>query len=154
MGNLAELLTADAVRLGRAAGDRAAAIDQVGAVLVEIGAVAPDYVAAMHEREASVSTFIGEGVAIPHGTNASREHVRRTALTVVQFPDGVDWGGQDVRLCVGIAARDTEQVGVLSALARVLMVPEQAAELREAPDADTVLRILRTVEIDDEEKTQ
>ncbi|NUT99027.1 MAG: PTS sugar transporter subunit IIA [Saccharothrix sp.] len=150
MGNLAELLTADAVRLGRAAGDRAAAIDQVGAVLVEIGAVAPDYVAAMHEREASVSTFIGEGVAIPHGTNASRAHVRRTALTVVQFPDGVDWGGHDVRLCVGIAARDTEQVGVLSALARVLMVPEQAAELREAPDADTVLRILRTVGTDEE----
>ncbi|WP_367127536.1 PTS sugar transporter subunit IIA [Saccharothrix sp. HUAS TT1] len=153
MGSLAELLTAAGVRLGRTAADRASAIDQVGAALLELGAVDPEYLTAMHEREASVSTFIGEGVAIPHGTDASRVHVRRSSLAVLQFPEGVDWGGEDVRLCVGIAARGTEQVGILSALAHVLMEPELAAELREAPDADTVLRILRTVDIEKDEET-
>ncbi|WP_439423125.1 PTS sugar transporter subunit IIA [Saccharothrix sp. HUAS TT10] len=150
---MAELLTAAGVRLGRTAADRASAIDQVGAALLELGAVDPEYLTAMHEREASVSTFIGEGVAIPHGTDASRVHVRRSSLAVLQFPEGVDWGGEDVRLCVGIAARGTEQVGILSALAHVLMEPELAAELREAPDADTVLRILRTVDIEKDEET-
>jgi mannitol/fructose-specific phosphotransferase system IIA component len=136
------------VRLGRTATDRADAIEQTGAVLVEIGAVDPAYVPAMHEREESVPTFIGEGVAIPHGTDASRALVRRSALAVLQFPEGVDWGGQDVRLCVGIAASGDEQVGVLSALARVLMDPEKAAALRTADDAATVVAILRDEERD------
>ncbi|GAA4429236.1 PTS sugar transporter subunit IIA [Actinokineospora soli] len=137
------------VRLGRTAADRADAIDQTCAVLVEIGAVGPDYARFAHEREASLSTYIGEGVAIPHGTDASRSHVRRTALAVLQFPDGVDWGGDDVRLCVGIAARGDEQVAVLSGLARVLMDPDKAAALRTAPDAATIVAILR-----DEERAQ
>ncbi|MFC5291360.1 PTS sugar transporter subunit IIA [Actinokineospora guangxiensis] len=136
------------VRLGRTAADRADAIEQTGAVLVEIGAVDPAYVPAMHEREESVPTFIGEGVAIPHGTDASRALVRRSALAVLQFPEGVDWGGQDVRLCVGIAASGDEQVGVLSALARVLMDPDKAAALRTADDAATVVAILRDEERD------
>lgn len=153
MGSLAELLTAEGIRLGRTAADRTSAIDQVGAALLELGAVDPEYLTAMHEREASVSTFIGEGVAIPHGTDASRVHVRRSSLAVLQFPEGVDWGGEDVRLCVGIAAKGTEQVGILSALAHVLMDPERAAELRQAPDADTVLRILRTVDTENDEET-
>jgi mannitol/fructose-specific phosphotransferase system IIA component len=136
------------VRLGRTAADRADAIEQTGAVLVEIGAVDPAYVPAMHEREESVPTFIGEGVAIPHGTDASRALVRRSALAVLQFPEGVDWGGQDVRLCVGIAASGDEQVGVLSALARVLMDPDKAAALRTADDAATIVAILRDEERD------
>src|SRR5215472_4827177 len=64
----AEVLGADAVRLGRAAADKRDAIDQCGRLLVEIGAVEEPYRAAMHEREESMPTYIGEGVAIPHGT--------------------------------------------------------------------------------------
>ena len=137
------------VRIGRTAVDRADAIDQTCAVLAEIGAVDPEYAGSAHEREASLSTYVGEGVAIPHGTDAGRAHVRRTALAVLQFPDGVDWGGEDVRLCVGIAARGDEQVAVLSGLARVLMDPDKAAALRTAPDAATIVAILR-----DEERAQ
>jgi mannitol/fructose-specific phosphotransferase system IIA component len=136
------LLEPAAIRLGRTAADRADAIAQVGAVLLESGAVDEEYVAAMHEREASVSTYIGEGVAIPHGTDASRAHVRRSALTVVGFPAGVDWDGERVSLCVGIAAQGSEQVGVLSALAKVLMDPEKAAALRAATEPETVLALL------------
>lgn len=140
-----ELLHPAGIKLGLTATDREDAVDQVGRALLEIGAVDEAYLPAMHERELSVSTFIGEAVAIPHGTDEARKYVKRTALAVLQFPEGVDWGGSDVRMCVGIAANGSEQVGILSSLARVLMDSELAAQLREAKDAETVIRILQSM---------
>jgi mannitol/fructose-specific phosphotransferase system IIA component len=138
------LLDVAGIKLGRTATSRSDAVDQVGRTLLEIGAVEAGYLPAMHERERLVSTCVGEGVAIPHGTDEARQHVRRTSLVVLQFPEGVDWGGNDVRLCVGIAANGNEQVGILSSLARVLVNAELAAQLREAKDAETVIRILQS----------
>ncbi len=135
-------LTAESVRLGGTARDRADAIDQCGALLVELGAVEPGYVPAMHEREASIPTFVGEGVAIPHGTDASRALVKRTALAVIQFPEGVDWGGPTVHVAIGIAASGEEHLKVLSSLAGVLTDPERAARLRSATGVDDVLELL------------
>jgi mannitol/fructose-specific phosphotransferase system IIA component len=137
-----DTLTADAIRLGATAADRAEAIEQCGRLLVDLGAVDEPYVAAMHEREQVVSTFVGEGVAIPHGTNEARKYVRRTQLAVVQFPDGVDWGAGTVHLCVAIAASGSEHVEVLAALSKVLMDSDKAAVLRSATDAATVLSLL------------
>lgn len=142
----AAILGPESVLIGCTAPDQADAITQVGRKLLELGAVEPGYLDAMHERERSVSTYLGEGVAIPHGTEASRQFVKRTALAILQFPDGVDWDGNDVRLCVGIAARGSEQVGILSSLARILMDGEQVRQLREAPDAETILRLLNDVD--------
>lgn len=145
-----------AVRLGLCAADHVEAVQQCGRSLVEAGAVDEPYIAAMHEREKSVSTHIGEGVAIPHGTAGSGEHVHRTALVVLQFPGGVRWSdGALVRLCVAIAAGSGQSDGaaeergagyldLLAALAKVLMDPVRAARLREAPDAETVERLLRS----------
>ncbi|MEC3981272.1 PTS sugar transporter subunit IIA [Amycolatopsis sp. H20-H5] len=138
------LLDVSGIKLGQAATSLSDAVDQVGRTLFDIGAVDADYLPAMHERERSVSTFIGEGVAIPHGTDEARKYVRRTSLVVLQFPEGVDWGGNYVRMCVGIAASGTEQVGILSSLARVLLDADLAARLREAKDAETVIRILQS----------
>lgn len=135
-------LTAESVRLGGSAKDRAEAIDQCGALLVELGAVEPGYVPAMHEREASIPTFVGEGVAIPHGTDASRTMVRKTALAVIQFPEGIDWGGPTVHVAIGIAASGDEHLKVLSSLAGVLTDPERAARLRSATSVDDVLELL------------
>lgn len=135
-------LTAESVRLGGTARDRADAIDQCGALLVELGAVEPGYVPAMHEREASIPTFVGEGVAIPHGTDASRALVKRTALAVIQFPDGVDWGGPTVHVAIGIAASGEEHLQVLSSLAGVLTDPERADRLRSATAVEDVLELL------------
>jgi len=136
------LLELSAVRLGLTAEDKADALRQCGEVLVEIGAASKEYAEALHERERSVSTYVGEGVAIPHGTNESREHIERAALAFLQFPDGVDWDGQNVTVCVAIASKSEEHVDILSALAQVLMDPAKAAELREATSADAVLALL------------
>ncbi|WSA12521.1 PTS sugar transporter subunit IIA [Micromonospora sp. NBC_01813] len=139
------LLERRAVRLTEQAGDRIAAIRRCGEVLVETGAVTDEYVAAMLERERSISTYVGEGVAIPHGTLASKEAVRRDALAVLRFPDGVDWDGAQVTVCVAIAARGDGHVELLAALAEILLDPDKARELREATEIDDVLRLLAPV---------
>jgi mannitol/fructose-specific phosphotransferase system IIA component len=140
-----EVLSKDAIRLGLSAVDKWDAIKQSGALLDELGAVEPEYPAAMLERERSVSTYVGEGVAIPHGTDAARALVRRTTLGVLQFPAGIDWDGQRVTLCVAIAAKGDEHVAVLSALAQILMEPDKAALLRTSTKVDEVHRMLSAI---------
>jgi mannitol PTS system EIIA component len=142
---MADLLSADAIRLDQRAADRDDAIRQCGQTLVEIGAVAPAYVAAMLERERSISTYVGEGVAIPHATLAGKADVRQDALAVLRFPAGVDWGGEQVQVCVAIAAIGDGHVELLAELAQVLLDPERARQLREATRAEDVLDLLAPV---------
>ena len=138
-----ELLDREAVRLDATAADREDAIRQCGEALVRTGAVDPAYVAAMLERERSVSTYVGEGVAIPHGTLDGKDAVRHDAVSFVRFPGGVAWDEHRVVLCIGIAARGDGHVRLLSELARILLDPDRARALREAEDADEVVRLLR-----------
>lgn len=142
---MADVLPTDGIRLGLTATDKWDAIRQCGAVLLELGAVEPGYPETMLEREKSVSTFIGEGVAIPHGTDESRVLVRHTTLGVLQFPSGVDWDGQPVTICVAIAAKGDEHVTVLSALAQILMDPAQAERLRTSSSPDEVRTLLESI---------
>ena len=142
MAEATRLLSPDAVRLGCTAVDRFDAVRQAGDLLVGLGAVAPGYADAMQEREISLSSYVGEGVAIPHGTDAARALVHHGALAFLQFPDGVDWDGEDVRACVAIAASADEHMGVMSRLALVLLEPAQAEELRTTTDPTRVLALL------------
>ena len=143
---LADLLAADQVVLGATAADWEDAVRQVGAVLVASGAVTGRYVDAMVERERSVSTFVGEGVAIPHGTLAGRDLVTRDALCVLQFPKGVDWHGDEIVMCIGIAARGDGHVPILARLAELLMEPDRADALRTATTAGDVIDLLTAEE--------
>jgi mannitol/fructose-specific phosphotransferase system IIA component len=145
-----DILRAEAVRLGCQATDKWDVVRQAGALLVEIGAVEPAYADAMTEREKSISTYVGEGVAIPHGTDESRKFVTRTALAVLQFPDGVDWDGNEVKVAVAIASSGTEHVAVLSALAQILMEPDQAERLRAAAEVDDVLALLADISTEED----
>ena len=129
---LVELLGESAVRLDCTADDRFDAVRQCGAALVASGAVTEAYVDSMLEREHTVSTFICEGVAIPHGTLAGKDLVHRSAMVVLGFPDGVDWDGSRVDVCIGIAAPAGGHVALVARLAEILLDPEQAARLRAA----------------------
>jgi PTS system mannitol-specific IIA component len=140
--NRRQLLTASGVRLNQSAEGYPDAIKQVGAVLVALGAVEHAYVESMLEREQSISTYIGEGVAIPHGTAAGKGAVIRDALAVVQFPEGVDWHGDDVRLCIGIAAVGDRHIGILAQLAELLVYEDRGASLRTASTAEEVVAVL------------
>ena len=137
-----DVIRPEAVRLGCQATDKWDVVRQAGELLVAIGAVEPAYADAMVTREQSVSTYIGEGVAIPHGTDDSRRHVLRTSLAVLQFPEAVDWDGNPTSVAVAIASSGDEHVAVLSALAEILMEPDQAERLRTATNVDDVLDLL------------
>ena len=137
------LLRPEAVRLREHAADRSDAVRRCGHVLVETGAVESGYIDAMLERERDISTYVGEGVAIPHATLAGKRAVLRDALAVVSFAEPVDWDGSPVSVCVAIAARGDGHLAILAELAEILLDPERAAALRAAHDVDQVLRLLQ-----------
>jgi PTS system mannitol-specific IIA component len=138
----AALLGPGAVRLAEQAADKEAAVRLCGQTLVDCGAARPEYVPAMLERERTISTYIGEGVAIPHATLAGKDAVLRDALCFLRFPDGVDWDGDIVTVCIGIAVKGDGHVEILGELAQILLDPVRAEALRGAETAETVLAML------------
>lgn len=147
---LTALLSEQSIRLDSHAEDRFDAVRQCGTALLEAGAVDESYIDAMLQREHSVSTFVGEGVAIPHGTLAGKEAVKQDALVVLRFPDGVDWEGNHVSVCVGIAAAGGGHIALLSQLAEILLDPAKAEQLRTATSAEQVYELLTPVDDDDD----
>ncbi|MBK4346824.1 PTS sugar transporter subunit IIA [Lacisediminihabitans changchengi] len=141
-GPLAELIDARSIRLDEHAVDRFDAVRRAGEALLEVGAVGELYIDAMIEREASVSTFVGEGFAFPHATRSAAGDVDHDALVVLRFPDGVDWDGERVFVCIGIAARGRGYIGLLSRLATLLLDPRRAAALRSATSPAEVYALL------------
>lgn len=118
------------VRLGLTASDKTDAIRIAGRVMVESGLIEPAYIDSMLGREQVAATYLGSGIAIPHGLPQARHLVRRTGIVVVQFPSGVDWGGgEPARLVVGIAAKSDEHIAVLQRLTGVLGDPDAAERL-------------------------
>lgn len=146
---LTELLAEASISLDASAVDRDDAIRQAGAALLAVGAIDESYIDAMLERENSVSTFVGEGVAIPHGTLAGKDSVKNDALSLLRFPEGVDWDGNDVRVAIGIAARGNGHIALLSQLATILLDPAKAEALR---NADTTEQVYELLTSDDEDE--
>jgi phosphocarrier protein FPr len=109
------------IRLGARPADKAAAIAEVGQLLAAAGCVDPAYAESMARREAQANTFLGHGVAIPHGVGADRGMVRRNGLAILQVRDGVTWNpGQTAHLVIGIAAASDEHIAILRRLTRLL----------------------------------
>ena len=125
-----------------AATTRDEAITEAGRLLVDVGAVEPSYVDAMHEREKSVSTHMGNLLAIPHGTNEAKPAIRRTAISFVRYPDGLDWNGKEAKFVVGIAGAGNDHLALLGKIAQVFVDKERVAELEAAQSAADVRRIL------------
>lgn len=146
--NVRPVLEPRGVRLFEAAADREAALHRCADVLEELGAVRPGYREAMLDREWAMSTYVGEGVAIPHGLDGSRALVDRDTLAVLRFPEPIAWEGDRVSVCVAIAARGDGHVSLLAALARILLDPDRAAALRNATDPAEVVAM---IDLDEEE---
>ncbi|WP_036528949.1 PTS mannitol transporter subunit IICBA [Nocardia sp. CNY236] len=125
---------------GRAA-TRAEAITEAGELLVDAGAVDASYVDSMHERERSVSTYMGNGLAIPHGTNAAKTMIRRTAISVVRYPDPIDWNGTSVEFVIGIAGAGGDHLALLNRIGQVFVDEDHVARLRAARTPDEIAAI-------------
>ena len=137
------ILSKDLISLQASAADKVDAIRKAGDLLVRSGCVLPEYVDGMLTREQSMSTSLGNGVAIPHGIYENREHILKTGISVLQLTDGVDWDeGEKVYIVIGIAASSDEHVGVLSNLADVIDNEETLAELLKTDDPDIVVKYL------------
>lgn len=128
------------IRLGAQAGSKADAIAQVAALLTAAGRVAPGYVEGMLAREQQANTYLGSGIAIPHGTPETRHLIRQTGIAVLQVPGGVQWGegSETVRLVVGIAAASDEHLDLLRRLTRVLGDDALVDKLSATTDAGDV----------------
>jgi PTS system mannitol-specific IIC component len=140
-----DILVTESVVLSGSATSRDAAIDEAGRLLLARGAVDEGYIQAMHEREESVSTYMGSFLAIPHGTNAAKDHIRKSAVSVVRYPEGLDWNGKEVRFVVGVAGVNNEHLHILSSIAKVFTDKAQVAQLEAATSAEEILEIFRKV---------
>ena len=133
------VLTADSIRLHGTATTRDGAITEVGELLVSTGSVTTDYVTAMFARESSVSTYMGNLLAIPHGTNESKDAVHHSAVAVVRYDHDIDWGGHPVRFVIGIAGKGDSHLEVLGAIALVFSDMTAVDELQKASSPKQVL---------------
>ncbi|TQS93400.1 PTS mannitol transporter subunit IICBA [Arthrobacter sp. TS-15] len=139
------VLLRESVVLNGTATDRDAAIDEAGKLLLDRGAVDVSYVHAMHEREESVSTYMGSFLAIPHGTNDAKEHINHSAVSIIRYPEGIDWGGKQVKFVVGVAGINNEHLHILSSIAKIFTNKAQVAQLEEATTVDEVLELFGKV---------
>ena len=147
------ILSIETVRLNVPATDKEGAIRLAGELLVKAGHVTPSYIDGMLAREATMSTYIGNGVAIPHGRFENKENIRSTGISVVQYPEGVVWNDDDdetAYLVVGIAATADEHVGVLSNLAEAIEEEESAEELIRATDPMLIIERLTRPQVEEQ----
>lgn len=136
-------LSVQDIHPGQQAGNKEEAIRQVASALVSAGNVADGYINGMLAREQQTSTFLGNGIAIPHGTTDTRDQVLKTGVQVYQFPQGVTWGeGQTAYVAIGIAASSDEHLGLLRQLTHVLSDDSVAEQLKSATTAEELRALL------------
>ena len=138
-------LTAKNIHLGLKAENKEQAIQFAGEQLVKLGYAEPAYIKGMFEREKLVTTYLGESIAVPHGTIEAKESVIKTGIVVCQYSDGVLFGDEadDIaKLVIGIAAKNDEHISVITTITNALDDPEAIETLINSKDVQKVLSIL------------
>jgi PTS system mannitol-specific IIC component len=136
------LLREENIFLNQAFATKEEAIRFAGRALVKAGYVKESYINAMIERDKITSTYMGNDVAIPHGTEEAKKDVLNSGFTVLQVPDGVDFDGQKVRLIFGIAGKDGTHLEILSGIAVTCSDMANIEKLVEAKTAREIMDIL------------
>ncbi len=136
-----ELLQKCNIKLNCSETDKETVIKTVGGMLVESGYVNEAYIDGMLKREESFSTFMGAGLAIPHGVEQAKKEVVTSGIAVMIFPDGILWGDEKAHVVVGIASAGDEHLEILGALSEIIMDEDLYKQLMTG-DVDTVYNIL------------
>jgi PTS system mannitol-specific IIA component len=122
------------------------AIKATGQILVDNGYVKQEYIEQMLKREELSSTYMGNFIAIPHGTEEAKEAVLESGLSVIQVPEGVDFGaGNIVKILIGIAGKGDEHLDILSKIAIVCSEEENVEKLVQAKSKEEILQLLSEV---------
>ncbi|WP_448060918.1 PTS sugar transporter subunit IIA [Cellulomonas hominis] len=145
---MTEILTRDLIIASGTARTKDEAIQEAGDLLVASGAVDPEYVDAMRERERSISTYMGSYLAIPHGTNEAKASIRHSAVSIVRYEQPIDWDGGEVRIVVGISGLNDEHLGILSKIAVIFSDPDEAKKMLDATTVDEIFGVLAAVNAD------
>ena len=135
-------INADCVKLGLPSVSKEEAIRAAGRLLVEQGCVDEAYIDAMLEREKLVTTYMGMGIAIPHGTTEQKARVKKSGIVMLQYPDGVDFGEEKAQLVFGIAGVGDEHLDLLSNICTALEDEEVLNKLKTTNDVSYVLQCL------------
>jgi PTS system mannitol-specific IIA component len=137
------ILTKDKVILNVKVKDKFEAIRLAGQLLVEAGHVPEEYVDKMIERENVSSTYLGGGLAMPHGTNESKGLIRSTGMSVLVLAEEVDFGDEPARLIIGLAAIGEEHLDVLSSVAVLVSDDDDMQRILQAESEDELIAIFK-----------
>ena len=145
---MSDILSPAQIKVPGTATSKDEAIREAGQILVDAGAVTPAYIDAMFDRERSVSTYMGNFLAIPHGTNEAKEQISKSALSVVKYDPPIDWDGNEVRFAVGIAGHEGGHLEILSKIAIIFSDEDEVAKLLQAQSSQELYGMLDSVNED------
>lgn len=139
------ILSVNKVKLNAQPKDKFEAIRMAGQLLVDAGHVSAAYIDKMLEREETLSTYMGNGLAIPHGTQDSKPLIHSTGLSIVQIPQGVDFGEDEkANLVIGIAAVGNDHLEILTNVAMICSEDENMELIMKASTPEEMLRIFES----------
>lgn len=123
------------------------AIRRAGCLLHQSGYVDSTYIEAMIERENISPTYMGLGVAIPHGTAEAKNAVLNSGVVILQYPSGVEWGEEKANVIIGIAGVGDEHLEILSKLCEILEDEEKLSQLCTCDDSETIFKLIQENDI-------
>ncbi|HEC2158135.1 PTS mannitol transporter subunit IIA [Staphylococcus delphini] len=135
------LLRDENILLNQSISTQEEAIEKAGQLLVDSGVVKAGYVQAMKDREQIVSTFMGNALAIPHGTDEAKNEVIASGLSLLQIPEGIDWNGEEVKVVIGIAGKDGEHLDLLSQIAITFSEEENVDKIVNAASPQAIRQV-------------
>lgn len=142
------ILTTDNIKLKVASESKKEAIERVGKMLVSGGYVKAKYIEGMKVREEEVTTYIGNGVAIPHGMNEYKKEIMESGIVIAQYPEGVDFGeGNIAYVVIGIAGKGEEHMEILSKIAVTVIEEENVEKLRYSDTPEEIISIINEGEM-------
>lgn len=133
------------IRIHSGSASKEDAMAEAAGILQDAGAVTGAYLDAMRQREMTVSTYMGNELAIPHGTNETKDAILDSALSFVRYDGGVDWDGEHVTFVVGIAGKGDEHLDILSQIALIFSEEDEVERLKAADSPEHLLALLGSV---------
>ena len=137
-----DILGLGQVRIHAGSVSRIEAMKEAAEILEAAGAVTASYFDAMQQREATISTYMGNELAIPHGLNETKGTILDSALSFVRYDGGVDWDGNQVTFVVGIAGKGGEHIQLLSHIALLFSDEDDVEKLRAAQSPEELYELL------------
>lgn len=142
------ILVKEGILLNVASESKDKAIERAGKLLIDGGYVKDNYIEGMKAREKEVTTYMGNGVAIPHGMNEYKKEILETGIVITQYPEGVDFGeGNTAYIVIGIAGKGDEHMEILSKIALTIQYEENVERLRNAKTPEEIMEIIEEGEM-------